>query len=1251
MKSNYDLQIFDISSDDIDKVFVITIYGKTTDNKDIIVHITDFKPFFYIKIPESWNSSTINNQFIPKLKEKAKEIRQRYKPQIIISDIGLPQYYKDFYGYNINKENDIQQYKFVKLTFNNYRDYMNTKKVIIHCFNNSGNSKLLNNWKNISKSEQFESNLYEANIHPMIKFIHHSKINPSGWITLNIDTDKVNNNLIEDIDLMSFKASLEITCVSKNIKPIDKSDISNYIIASYDIECDSSHGDFPLATKDMKKLAMEIYNIYFDQTINDIYTDVDWTEKSELIKNIIDYAFTGKNVFTEDLIETHNVEINRIYTENGLPTPKSINNLELVNREFINKLDNIENHNKCRDKLIKQYIIPDLDTLRNKKGNPIIVKGDPIIQIGTVFYNFGTGEIKRNIIVIKPDHLKEKICDDLENIEVICSNSEKELLSEWCNIINEYNPDFITGYNILGFDFNYICERVDYLFKTETEKNRFYNFGRLKYDCDKYREYYYKKCKLVKQNLSSAAFGDNELIYINMDGRIIFDMQKEIQKAHNLESYKLDNVSAHFMRGNLYTPPNDYDLPYKKKYPIFHYPDKIIWILFTNNLGHLKNGDYITINIHSNIGEFLLLNGTKFKILSLDKSTYSNKMIQLDISEHKNVLDELKKYKITKLEWCLNKDDVPPQEIFNLHKTGGPSGRAKVAKYCIQDCELCINLLLLLDIIPNFIGMSSVCLVPLSYIFTRGQGIKVSSIVFNECSKYNTLIPTLKSNFVKDGGYEGAIVLEPNPPGIYLDDPIAVLDYASLYPSSIIENNLSHETYVTNLKYLEKFKEKYGIDKFNEEFNTIKFINYKYIQKGKSATLSKVIDENEPEKICYFKNNKLDDKKEIVKESMGIIPTICNHLLNARTRTKKLLKNEKNEFKKKVLDGLQLAYKVTCNSVYGQIGARTSTIYLKDIAACTTSIGRQRIDDASIGVINWAKHVGYEKPHIIYGDTDSVFVKFSRKDLEGNEIKDKNELLKHCIRCGIEAGHFINKSLKHPQNLEYEKTFFPFILLSKKRYIGDKYEWESDVDNNKYKRTSMGIVMKRRDNAPIVKYVYGNMIEKIMIERNFGESLKWLKNTLDEIVNGEFDMNMFIITKSLRADYKNPQSIAHKVLADRMGERDPGNKPKSNDRIPFVYSIITDIEKVFDLENKYKSGKNKGKYRKKSILQGDRVEHPEYIIQNKLDIDYSFYITNQVMKPILQLLELNDTFNNSDDKYLFDKYVENDKKLYERFNM
>ena len=55
----------------------------------------------------------------------------------------------------------------------------------------------------------------------------------------------------------------------------------------------------------------------------------------------------------------------------------------------------------------------------------------------------------------------------------------------------------------------------------------------------------------MNKELSSSGLGDNELKFIHMDGRILFDMQKEIQKGHALESYKLDNVSSHFMKGKL----------------------------------------------------------------------------------------------------------------------------------------------------------------------------------------------------------------------------------------------------------------------------------------------------------------------------------------------------------------------------------------------------------------------------------------------------------------------------------------------------------------------------------------------------------------------------------------------------------------------------------------------------------------------------------------------------------------------------
>ena len=98
----------------------------------------------------------------------------------------------------------------------------------------------------------------------------------------------------------------------------------------------------------------------------------------------------------------------------------------------------------------------------------------------------------------------------------------------------------------------------------------------------------------------------------------------------------------------------------------------------------------------------------------------------------------------------------------------------------------------------------------------------------------------------------------------------------------------------------------------------------------------------------------------------------------------------------------------------------------------------------------------------------------------------------------------------------------------------------------------------------------------------------------------KYPIDKLIITKSLRSGYKNPNSIAHKVLADRITARDPGNKPSSGDRIPFVYINTTN----------------------KKALQGEKIETPSYIKEHNLKIDYSFYITNQIMKPVQQVFAL-----------------------------
>jgi DNA polymerase elongation subunit (family B) len=212
-----------------------------------------------------------------------------------------------------------------------------------------------------------------------------------------------------------------------------------------------------------------------------------------------------------------------------------------------------------------------------------------------------------------------------------------------------------------------------------------------------------------------------------------------------------------------------------------------------------------------------------------------------------------------------------------------------------------------------------------------------------------------------------------------------------------------------------------------------------------------------------------------------------------------------------------------------------------------------------------------------------------------------------------EAALCISKQLKPPHNLEFEKAIFPFILLSKKRYHGHYY---TKYGVPEYDAKSMGIVLKRRDNAPIVKHVFGGMIDIIMKEHSISKAIEFVKVECRKVLNGDFPMEMFIIAKTLRSYYKNPDSIAHNVLAQRIGKRDPGNKPRGNDRIEYVFIANPDAE-----------------------TQGDRIETPEYATKHKCKLDYGYYITNQICKPVLQIFDLVNKGANLFESLLRDYYA------------
>jgi DNA polymerase elongation subunit (family B) len=248
------------------------------------------------------------------------------------------------------------------------------------------------------------------------------------------------------------------------------------------------------------------------------------------------------------------------------------------------------------------------------------------------------------------------------------------------------------------------------------------------------------------------------------------------------------------------------------------------------------------------------------------------------------------------------------------------------------------------------------------------------------------------------------------------------------------------------------------------------------------------------------------------------------------------------------------------------------------VAACTTAVGRRSLLFAK-------STVEADGADVVYGDTDSIFVKFPGKDLPG------------AIGAGQEAAKKITSLCPHKAFvIGYEKTFYPFILFCRKRYVGMKYE----EDPTKCKRASMGIVLRRRDNAPIVKDVYGGALDIILEEKDIGKAAGFVKDMLVKVMKADLPMDKFAITKQLRDDYKNPDQIAHAVLADRMKTRDEGSAPQVGDRLAYIYVAE----------------------RKDNKKQGDKIEHLDFVRKRNLKPDSEFYITNQIQNPVAQLFAL-----------------------------
>ncbi len=320
-----------------------------------------------------------------------------------------------------------------------------------------------------------------------------------------------------------------------------------------------------------------------------------------------------------------------------------------------------------------------------------------------------------------------------------------------------------------------------------------------------------------------------------------------------------------------------------------------------------------------------------------------------------------------------------------------------------------------------------------------------------------------------------------------------------------------------------------------------------------------------------------------VKESVrpGIIPRILDDILSLRFKLKAQLKEITDPDEYRYVNAYQIALKIMANSFYGYTGYIRARLYMIQVASSITAWGRWTIETTKRLI---EENFGLK---VVYGDTDSVFVDVGIST--SDDIEKAREM-------GDKISEYITETLPGKLMLEFEKTYKSFLILAKKRYAGWKFEkkkgkWYDKIDMK-------GIETVRRDWCPLVTETMLEVINILLKENDVKKATGYVRETVRKLKRGEIPMEKLTIVKGLtKPPDKYDGSIPHVLVAKKMARRNPIDPPRVGDRIPFV--II-----------------------KGNRLVSERAEDPEYVREKGLEIDYDYYINNQLLPPIERIFEV-----------------------------
>lgn len=422
----------------------------------------------------------------------------------------------------------------------------------------------------------------------------------------------------------------------------------------------------------------------------------------------------------------------------GVTPEDKISTLEreyIVPFQFIQPISNDKTRGWCTFPRILSFDIECFSNNHKAMPQKFVAK-HVAFAISGIYQRLGRPKTRKKwVIVLGP-------CDDIPGVEVIRVKTEVELVNALSKLVMDLDPEIITGYNILGFDYPYLDARLKRKLKDWQPMGRLIG-----------------KAPVMKEKTwESSAYGHNTIAYVEMPGRLSIDLLPLVRRDYKLDKYDLGSVSMHFLK--------------RTKHPM----KAATMFQIYEDLQIATTAYEYALSLQPDPIKALL---KEFVALSLQAHRENNSQLKVQAAR--------KLYEAATTAGLETTYDVI---TLAIHYVQCLIEMSKVMEYCVEDSNLVIDLFEKLNIWISLIEMSNIVGVTPMELFTSGQQVRCLSLLYNLAHVMQFVIDKRE---IASVSFNGGFVFEPVP-GLY--DNVICLDFASLYPSIMQAFNICYTTLV-----------------------------------------------------------------------------------------------------------------------------------------------------------------------------------------------------------------------------------------------------------------------------------------------------------------------------------------------------------------------------------------------------------------------------------------------------------------------